>query len=168
MKANKKSKSPKKLKTLTDWDWTTLVASWRYYEHRTTISSSMFPGEIVQRFFSGAYKEEECRRIARQFVEVDHLREGESCWRDDKSLMNCDRVSWCKFYSFLKGYLDGFTIVVLDGEDKISGKHLHEEAKCFFCKYTERYYPVADYIGNPQCEKYCSPDFIKKITEPNQ
>ena len=59
-------------KTLTDWDWTTLVAAWRYYEHRNTIASAMFPHEIVKRFFTGEYDEESCRRIARQFVEIDH------------------------------------------------------------------------------------------------
>ena len=59
-------------KSLTDWDWTTLVAAWRYYEHGHTIASAMFPHEIVRRFFTGSYDEESCRRIARQFVEIDH------------------------------------------------------------------------------------------------
>ena len=40
-------------KTLTDWDWTTLVAAWRYYEHGHTMASAMFPHEIVRRFFTG-------------------------------------------------------------------------------------------------------------------
>ena len=40
-------------KALTDWDWTTLVAAWRYYEHGHTITSAMFPHEIVTRFFTG-------------------------------------------------------------------------------------------------------------------
>ena len=65
-------KNEAKKKTLTDWDWKTLVASWRYYEHGHTISSCMFPHEIVKRFFTGAYDEESCKRIARQFVENDH------------------------------------------------------------------------------------------------
>ena len=43
-----------KKKTLTDWDLKTLVASWRYYEHGHTISSCMFPHEIVKRIFTGA------------------------------------------------------------------------------------------------------------------
>ena len=31
-------KKKNKKKILTDWDWTTLVAAWRYYEHRNTIT----------------------------------------------------------------------------------------------------------------------------------
>ena len=65
-------KNESKKKTLTCWDWETLVASWRYYEHGHTIASAMFPHDIVLRFFTGAYDEESCKRIARQFVDVDH------------------------------------------------------------------------------------------------
>ena len=32
------NKGPQK-KSLTDWDWETLVAAWRYYNHRTRGSS---------------------------------------------------------------------------------------------------------------------------------
>ena len=52
-------------KTLTDWDWTTLVAAWRYYEHGHTIASAMFPHDIVFGFFAGDYGEESFRRIVR-------------------------------------------------------------------------------------------------------
>ena len=61
-----------KKKSLSDWDWTTLVAAWRYYEHRNTIASAMFPHEVIKRFFTGDYDEESCKLIARQFVEIDH------------------------------------------------------------------------------------------------
>ena len=30
----------KKQKKLSDWDWTTLVASWRYYEHRNKFTAA--------------------------------------------------------------------------------------------------------------------------------
>ena len=58
-------KKKNKKKILSDWDWMTLVAAWRYYEHRNTIT---FPHEIVTRFFTGEYDEKSCIRIARQFV----------------------------------------------------------------------------------------------------
>lgn len=54
----------KKQKKLSDWDWTTLVAAWRYYEHGHSITSAMFPHEIVKRFFTGDYDDESCKRIA--------------------------------------------------------------------------------------------------------
>ena len=93
-----------KKKTLTYWDWETLVASWRYYEHGHTIASAMFPHEIVLRFCTGAYDEESCRRIARQFVDVDH-RDGPDDkidgWVGDDSFGECDRRAWRMFYFYI-------------------------------------------------------------------
>lgn len=97
------SKNTKK-KTLTDWDWTTLVAAWRYYEHGHTIASAMFPHEIVKRFFTGEYDEESCRRIARQFVDVDHCKGPEdkmSGWVGDDAFGASDRKAWRLFYFYL-------------------------------------------------------------------
>ena len=97
------NKSTKK-KSLTDWDWTTLVASWRYYEHRNTITSFMFPHEVVTRFFTGRYDYESCRRIARQFVEIDH-KDGPddkmSGWVGDDAFGASDRKAWRLFYFYL-------------------------------------------------------------------
>ena len=105
-------KKEAKKKTLTDWDWKTLVASWRYYEHGHTISSCMFPPEIVKRFFTGAYDEESCKRIARQFVENDHCDGPDdkmSGWVWDKSSDECYRKAWRLFYFYLSAWLYGFT-----------------------------------------------------------
>ena len=93
-----------KKNTLTDWDWTTLVAAWRYYEHGHTIASAMFPHEIVRRFFTGEYDEESCRRIARQFVDVDH-RDGPddkiNGWVGDDAFGASDRRACRLFYFYL-------------------------------------------------------------------
>lgn len=104
----------KKLNQLTDWDWTTLVAAWRYYEHRNTIASAMFPHEIVMRFFTGEYDEESCRRIARQFVEIDHrngLDDKISGWVGDDAFGASDRRAWRMFYCYLKAWDNGFETV---------------------------------------------------------
>ena len=100
-----------KKKTLTDWDWTTLVAAWRYYEHGHTIASAMFPHEIVKRFFTGVYDEESCRRIARQFVEIDHRNGPDDKidgWVGDDAFGASDRKAWRLFYSYLYAYIYGF------------------------------------------------------------
>ena len=91
-------------KTLTVWDWTTLVAAWRYYEHGHTIASAMFPHDIVLRFFTGAYDEESCRRIARQFVDVDHCNGPDDKidgWVGDNAFGASDRRAWRLFYFYL-------------------------------------------------------------------
>ena len=98
-------------KTLTDWDWTTLVAAWRYYEHRHTITSAMFPHEIVRRFFTGEYDEESCRRIARQFVEIDHRNGPDDKidgWVGDDAFGASDRRTWRLFYFYLFAWHYGF------------------------------------------------------------
>ena len=104
-------KKDAKKKILTPWDWTTLVASWRYYEHRNTITSSMFPHEIVTRFFTGRYDYESCKIIAHHFVEIDHHNgpydelEG---WVGDVQFEECYRKPWRLFYFYLKAWLLGF------------------------------------------------------------
>lgn len=101
----------RKLKKLSDWDWTTLVASWRYYEHRHTIAASMFPHEIITRFFTGKYEQESCRRIARQFVEIDHYDGPDSRisgWVGDSTLGECDCRAWRLFYFYLSSWISGF------------------------------------------------------------
>ena len=114
------SKNTKK-KSLTDWDWTTLVASWRYYEHGHTIASAMFPHEIVKRFFTGEYDEESCKRIAQQFVEIDHRIGPDdkwSGWVGNDAFGECDRKAWRLFYFYLSAWIHGF----LRANVKIRGK----------------------------------------------
>lgn len=97
-------KKESKKKTLTDWDWTTLVAAWRYYEHGHTIASAMFPHEIVKRFFTGKYDVNSCKRIARQFVEIDHRNDPDdkiSGWVGDDAFGASDRRAWRLFYFYL-------------------------------------------------------------------
>ena len=102
----------KKLNKLSDWDWATLVASWRYYEHRHTIAASTFPHEIVTRFFTGRYDDESCKRIARQFVEIDH-RDGPddefSGWVGDNAFGASYRRAWRLLYCYLFAWLYGFS-----------------------------------------------------------
>ena len=64
----------------------------------------MFPHEIVKRFFTGEYDEESCKRIARQFVEIDH-RDGPddniNGWVGDDAFGASDRREWRMFYFYL-------------------------------------------------------------------
>lgn len=108
-------------KALTDWDWTTLVASWRYYEHRHTIAAAMFPHEVVTRFFTGEYDEESCKRIAWQFVEIDHCDGPDdriSGWIGDDTFGECDRRTWRLFYFYLSAWIFGFSHANLTIEGK--------------------------------------------------
>ena len=114
-------KTKTKKNKLTNWDWMTLVAAWRYYEHRNTITAAMFPHEIIKRFFTGKYDAESCKRIAHQFVEIDHYDGPDdkiSGWVGDDTFGECYRKAWRLFYSYLYAYLHGFKTakVTLDGK----------------------------------------------------
>lgn len=156
-------KKEKKIEILSDWEWTTLVAAWRYYEGRATIASATFPDDVVRRFWgSGRYSDAVLRQIANQFANIDHGRDGESYWTKDRTIMDCDRKSWCVFYAFCKGWCEGFTTVVLDAT-LADGQHLHQEPACFWCEYTKRWYPVDEYISDPSRHWCCAEDFITEV-----
>lgn len=142
----------KKLKKLSAWDWTTLVAAWRYYEYRSTISSATFPQDIYNRFFTGKYDEESCRRIARQFYYVDHGIRGEEDWHGQSDI---DAKPWTAFYAFCKAYYEGFAKVhTRDGS-------IHE---AFYCKTYKQWIPRERYRGDANNWSIV-PDWIVKIEE---
>lgn len=141
----------KKLKKLSDWDWTTLVAAWRYYEYRSTIVSATFPQDIYNRFFTGDYDDESCRRIAHQFYSTDHGRDGEAAWHG-KSFSDIDAKPWTAFYAFCKAYCEGFAKVhTKDGS-------AHE---AFYCETFKQWIPREKYRGDANWS--IDPDSIIKI-----
>ena len=162
---SKMKKKEKKIEVLSDWERTTLIAAWRYYERRATITSAMFPEDVVRRFWgSGKYADSALTKIANQFANIDHGLDGEAYWIDDKTIMGCDRKPWCLFYAFCKGWCDGFSTIVLDGVAP-DGGFLHVEQTCFFCKYTGKWHNVDDYIRDPYIAWYCADEFIKEIKQ---
>ncbi len=132
-------------KRISSFEWEMLVGAWRYYEHRATIASATFPASLIATYFRGDYKKEECERIARQFVKVDHSRNGEGDWRGED---DCARKEWCRLYAFLKAYLDGWEVV--RGEE------------CFYCEATGRYYPRENYVSHPFEECWIDPEYNRK------
>lgn len=145
------------MKKLTEWDWNTLVAAWRYYEYRHTISSATFPEEVVRHFFAGTHDEESCKQIAHQFAYIDHGRRGAEDWEDQTGTgFDCDKKPWQKFYYFCKAYCDGFTDVeLMDGST----------VKAFYNTKTDRWIPLDSYISRPGTEIFISPDAIVKVVE---
>lgn len=135
----------KKPRTMTDWEWITLVGAWRYYEYRNTIVSATFPENIVRRFFaSGEYTETTKRRIANQFSMIDH---GSRAIHDWDNMPDEDRLPWTKFYCFCWHYTNGW--------------ETYRGIKCFYCKVSDRYYPVDKYIANPQYEIWIAKENAK-------
>lgn len=147
----------KPIDKLTDWEWTTLVAAWRYYEYGRTIVSATFPEDIIKRFFRGAYSKRICKQIANQFAVIDHGIRGEEDWAKDEYLRDCDKLPWTKFFRFCQGYATGFHTVALQ-----NGKH-HEAVDAFHVGWNDRWYPVDEYTTSPHLEQYCAPEYIVSI-----
>ena len=142
-------------KTISEFEWRTLVAAWRYYEHGGSIGTATYPSDIVERYFSpeSPYSFEDQRKIARQFWYVDHGIRGEDDWKDS-AFSDCYRTPWCKFYAFCKCFDSGFPELKLaDGSTE----------KAFFCVRTSRWYPVRFYIKNPRVEQFVAEDGIVEV-----
>ncbi len=143
-------------KNIGSFEWDMLVGAWRYYENRSTITGSMFPGDIVKRYFGGDYEDDECRRIAYQFAEDDHGISGALDWCQDKDATvikwKLDYCPWLKFYEFCHGWCKGFEnvqcLVVKDGHQ------VKETVRAFYLEATGRWYPVDEYLKYPYNEIY--------------
>lgn len=141
-----------KLKDITGWDWETLTASWRYFEYRQTISSSMFPAKIVERFWrSGKWSDKAKQAIAYQFAHVDHGPRGEEDWPMDCGFGVEDARTWLKFYGFCRAWsYDRFETV---------RDHNGRDIKCF--RANGRLYPVDEYIARPLIECWVDESKLK-------
>lgn len=138
-----------KLKRLTDWDWTTLVAAWRYYQHRSTIVSATFPRDIYERYFTGEYAPKDCRRIAYQFYYIDHGRDGEADWQGQSDI---DAKPWTAFFAFCKAYYEGFTRLRLKDGSVV---------EAFHCETSKRWIPRKRYRGDADVS--IAGDWIVKV-----
>lgn len=160
MKARKMTNEQKSM--LTMWEWETLVAAWRYYEHGHTITSASFPCDIIERYWGKRTKATDVdrMRIATQFVCVDH-RNGP----DDKifgwplegaEFGGIDAKPWRKLWFFLDAVANNrFRNVhgVGNGAD--------EWHVCFLCD--NHWVPRDKYIANPYQDCYVPDEYVKEV-----
>lgn len=159
MKDTKETGADGPFDMLSDWEWTTLVGAWRYYEYRNTISSASFPAKIIERYWRSKMFINCARtRIAYQFAKVDHGAHGEEDW---KGQPECDRIPWAKFYAFCSAWCDGFLKAVCT----VGGKR--RDVVCFECETTGRLYPVAEYIRNPKAECFLDREKVVETAKMN-
>ena len=129
---------------LSEWDWDVLVAAWRYYEYRRTITSASFPEDIVFRFWSDNAR----WRIAEQFALVDHGRNGVKDWEHQDPI---DKYPWVRFYKFCEGWVKGFCKV----------RTPFEIVECF--EVEGRWQPVRSYIEDPHNAFALLPDMVLEV-----
>ena len=159
MKDTKETGADGPFDMLSDWEWTTLVGAWRYYEYRNTISSASFPDKIVKRYWQGKMFTDCARtRIAHQFAKVDHGAHAEADW---KGQPECNRVLWAKFHAFCAAWCDGFLKAVCTVKGKL------RDVVCFKCETTGRLYPAAEYIRNPEDEYFLDGENVIETAKMN-
>lgn len=148
---------------LSGWEWTTLVAAWRYFEHGHTFVSASFPSDIVGRFWgdNNPYSDEVRDTIAHQFAKTDHGLRGEEDWTmwlkpDTKIVFECDCSAWTTFYQFCRGWVDGYSeLTVSNGKRK-------QTVKAFYTEFTKKWIPVDGYIKHGQYSPYIPDEYIAK------
>lgn len=140
---------------ITDWDWTTLVASWRYYSGGSTIASHMFPQDLVSRYFhpKSHYDTNDRERIIRQFIEVDFPIKEHPKPTDDYNRLDKE---WRIAHAFMTAWLNGFEAVTIKEHGKRNGK---KHTLAVF-RYGSRVIPVERYIYHPYLECYVPDDWI--------
>lgn len=162
---------------LSDWEWTTLVGAWRYYEPRNSITAVQFPADIVMRYWgSGRYSTDVLDRIAWQFAACDYGCDGDERW--DAMNIKYGQAGWEKFYSFCKAWNDkerGFTIVAAkDGIDTSidltrppctasTVRNVREGIPCFRSVATGCLYSLSDYIRHPSQSIYMVEEKVEEI-----
>lgn len=150
--------SRQKPRTLTDWEWTTLVAAWRYYEHRHTIASAEFPEAIVKLFWDedgmAEYEDSVRNRIASQFANVDHGLRGAADWPSTDPFDYMNGNIWRKFYAFCKAWTDdAFEHLTVSNGEKT------EVVACF--RANGRVYPRDEYIARPWSHCWVPDEYIQ-------
>lgn len=156
-------KKEKKIDHLTDWEWTTLVAAWRYYEHGHTIASATFPSDMLRRFWGNGnpYSDKVRDTIANQFAKIDHGVRGEKDWTmwlkpNTKGAFECDCSVWTTFFQFCRGWVDGYSELTAS-----NGKRT-QTVKAFYTEFTKRWTPVDGYIKHGQYSPYIPDEYIVK------
>ena len=164
MSARKKT-DPNKPLELNDWDWITLVASWRYYEHGSNIVSASFPEDILTRFWRKTargkpnhYSDKARWTIANQFANIDHGTRGEEDWTRFKNVINeCYVGPWVRFYRFCEGFANGFHTI------RTNGGH---EYKAFRVELEAEWYEVENYIERTHMGFRIPEEVIAEILQP--
>lgn len=144
------------------WEWETLVASWRYFEHGHSISSASFPTDIVERYWGKGTQatDEDRMRIAHQFIEVDHHHgpnDKLSGWPlEDASFGGMDAKPWRRLWFFLDAVVhNGFRNIHAEGNGA------DEWHVCFRCD--GKWVPRDRYIGNPEEGGFIPDKFVKEV-----
>ena len=152
----------KKVKKLSDWEWTLTWSSLRYFCGRYTIASAYYPTDLVKNY--GERLSDDQRRSLVEEIEKQIVYAKD---KEDQMWLDADMEPW----SALRNFLDGTTWrdLVCEGPD------IEQTiVTAFPCEYKEdgefktRWIPAGDYLKSGSTRTSVYEPYIKQIKEINE
>lgn len=136
---------------LTDWEWTLVWSSMRYFMGRQTIASAMWPADLLNnydRYLTQGQRGMIHRELKKHFEEFEAF---------GNPLI--DSEHWER----LMHYMDSNNRYMVQAKYTQDGELFEDTAICF--KWKDAYCPVDKYAKNPYHNWYVAPEFIINVRE---
>ena len=142
----------KKQKTaLTDWEWTLVWSSMRYFMGRQTIASATWPSDFVQnyeKYLTQGQRDMLCKELKSYFKEFQAFGNPE-----------IDSEHWER----LMHYMDKNNRYLVQAKYTENDQTIEEATICF--KYKDVYCSIERYTQSPYHNWYINPPFITNVRE---
>jgi hypothetical protein len=136
---------------LTDWEWTLVWSSMRYFMGRQTIASAMWPADLLNnydRYLTQGQRDMIYKELKQYFDEFEAF--GNPI---------IDSEHWER----LMHYMNKNNRYLVQAKYTESGKIVEDAVICF--KYKDVYCSIEKYASNPYHSWYVNPDFITNVRE---
>lgn len=135
-----------KKEKLSEWEWTLIWSSMRYFMNRQTIASAMWPYDLIRNSYD---------KLSKLQIEMLH-KDLEEHFKEFGEFGNkeIDSPAWEKLMIFFSGKR---FIVIAEG-DGIE----HQEIECI--KYGDKYIPI-DSFTSSSIDQYVYEPYIKEVIE---
>jgi hypothetical protein len=135
-----------KKEKLSEWEWTLIWSSMRYFMGRQTIASAMWPHDLLK----NSYSKLDSRQIKQLHKDL------EEHFKDFGKFGNkeIDSPAWEKLMIFLSGKR---FIITAEGSDI-----KRQEIECF--QYGDKYIPIDGFVSS-SIDQYVHEPYIKEIRE---
>jgi hypothetical protein len=136
---------------LTDWEWTLVWSSMRYFMGRQTIAAAMWPSDLVKnydKYLSQNQRDTIYRELNRYFEEYKQF---------GHPMVDSDH------WERLMCYMDKNNRYLVESQRTENGSTTIETHICF--KHKEAYSPIDSYAKSPYHNWYINPDYITYARE---
>jgi hypothetical protein len=137
--------------TLTDWEWTLVWSSMRYFMGRQTIAAATWPSDFIKNY------DKYLTQTQRDTVHKELNRYFEEYKRFGHPMI--DSEHWER----LMCYMDKNNRYLVESKRTEDGERIVEMNICF--KYKDAYCPIEKYAEQPYHSWYINPEYISYVKE---